>query len=167
MDGLLDFIGEKRTGSKAELTSEDSKVKELPAKRAKREPNIIYNDGDVGTNVINSFQTKLVARQQKGRKISEDQLTNEQRKIELLTKLNDPAFTREQQKKIKERRENLQKEDEEATRELLVEMAYANDQDHNTINETMQGLRSSGQALHRFQLLGKINELLRRKGIKN
>ena len=63
MDGLLDFIGEKRTGSKAELTSEDFKAKELPAKRAKREPNIIYNDGDVGTNVINSFQTKLVARQ--------------------------------------------------------------------------------------------------------
>ena len=48
MDGLLDFIGEKRTNTKAEVASEEFKGKDLPTKRAKRQPNIIYNDGDVG-----------------------------------------------------------------------------------------------------------------------
>ena len=81
--------------------------------------------------------------------------------------MNDPAFNREQKKRAVEKHSKLAKQEEETTRELLVEMAYANDQDHNTITEVMQGLRSSGQAMHRFQLLTKINELLRRKGIQN
>ena len=53
--------------------------------------------------------------------------------------MNDPAFTREKNKKERERRAKLAKDDEEITRELLVEMAYANDQDHNIISEVMQG----------------------------
>ena len=93
MEGLLDFIGAKRTREQTEAASEEIKTRE-PTKRAKRQPNIIYNDGEVGTTVINTFQSKLAARQQKGRKVTEDQLTNEQRKIELLSKLNDPAFSR-------------------------------------------------------------------------
>ena len=164
MEGLLDFIGAKRTSSSAEAVTEEVKMRE-PTKRAKRQPNIIYNDGEVGTKTINTFQSKLAVRQQKGRKVVDDQLTNEQRKIELLSKLNDPAFSRQQQKVATERRSKLAKDEEEATKELLVEMAYANDQDHNTISEVMQGQRTSFQAMNRFQLLPKINELLRRKGI--
>ena len=76
MEGLLDFIGAKRTCKEAKAASEEVKAKS-PTKRAKRQPNIIYNDGEVGTTVINTFQSKLAARQQKGRKVAEDQLTNE------------------------------------------------------------------------------------------
>ena len=166
MEGLLDIIGAKRTHKETEVTSEEIKVKSQHFKRSKREPNIIYNDGEAGTTLINSLQSKLVARQQKGRKRN-DELTKEQKKIELLTQMNDRAFNREQQKKEKDRRAMLAKNEEEATRELLVEMAYANDQDHNTISEVMQGVRRSSQAMHRFQLLGKINELLKRKSIQN
>ena len=57
----------------------------------------------------------------------------------MLAKMNDPTFNRLQQKRSIERRHKLAKDEEECTRELLVEMAYANDQDHNTINEVMQG----------------------------
>ena len=93
MEGLLDFIGAKRTSLEAEAASEEMKARE-PTKRAKRQPNIIYNEGEVGTKTVNTLQTKLAVRQQKGRKVADDQLTKEQRKIELLTKLNDPAFSR-------------------------------------------------------------------------
>ena len=50
---------------------------------------------------------------------------------------------------------------------MLVEMAYANDQDHNIISEVMAGERTSHQAMNRFLLLGKINDQLKRKGIQN
>ena len=53
--------------------------------------------------------------------------------------MNDPAFNKEQKKRAVERHSKLAKQEEETTRELLVEMAYANDQDHNTISEVMQG----------------------------
>ena len=72
MDGLLDFIGEKRKHKKVAAGSEDCKAQDLPTKRAKREPNIIYNDGEAGTKAINTLQSKLVARQQKGRKVNEE-----------------------------------------------------------------------------------------------
>ena len=74
---------------------EEKKAHDLPTKRTKREPNIIYNDGDAGTQVINTLQSKLAARQQRGRKVNDSELTNEQRKIEFLAKLNDPSFSRE------------------------------------------------------------------------
>ena len=77
MEGLLDFIGTKRTHKKTEKRREEKKAHDLPTKRAKREPNIIYNDGDVGTQVINTMQSKLAARQQRGRKVNESELTNE------------------------------------------------------------------------------------------
>ena len=167
MDGLLDFIGTKRTHRRTERSREEKKAHDLPTKRTKREPNIIYNDGDAGTKVFNTLQSKLAARQQRGRKVNDSELTNEQRKIEFLAKLNDPSFNREQHKKEKERRSRLAKDEEDTTRELLVEMAYANDQDHNTISEVMAGERTSHQAMHRFLLLGKINDQLKRKGVQN
>ena len=44
-----------------------------------------------------------------------------------------------ERKTANERKSKLAKDEEEATREMLVEMAYANDQDHNSISEVMQG----------------------------
>ena len=134
---LLDFIGSKRTRRQAHSNS----CKELgvsPLKRAKVNPGTEHA-GDHGSSTINIFQSKLAARQQKGRRVVEEQLTREQRKVELLSKLNDPAFSKMERKTANERKSKLAKDEEEATREMLVEMAYANDQDHNSISEVMQG----------------------------
>ena len=57
----------------------------------------------------------------------------------MLSKLNDPAISKMERKTANERKSKLAKDEEEATREMLVEMAYANDQDHNSISEVMQG----------------------------
>ena len=134
---LLDFIGSKRTRKQAN-SDQSKELGTSPLKRAKRHPGT-ESAAENGDSTINIFQSKLAARQQKGRKVADQTLTREQRKVELLSKMNDPAFSKMERKTANERRSKLAKDEEESTRELLVEMAYANDQDHNSISEVMQG----------------------------
>lgn len=123
-----------------------------------------------------NFAGQLIARQKKGRKVTSQAISDAQKKIELLNRFQDPNYNRDNKKRQAEIKDRLSQAEQLETRELLVEMDHANDADHQCIKEAFQLMHfkseeskiassGRGQAMNRFNLLPKLGEMLRKKGV--
>ena len=98
-------------------------------------------------------------RQKKGQK---HKATDQQRKLDIISKISDPNFDRSENARKAELRKQLQLEHENQTRDLLIEMDTAHDDDHKLLaTAKTQGLTQA--PMNRFNLLTKVKQLLAKK----
>ena len=83
-------------------------------------------------------------------------ITDEQRKIEILNRVNDPNYKRENKKRQEQIQASLLESEERETRELLAKMDMACNEDHQIIAALAQGKLNQGSAMSRFRLLPQL-----------
>lgn len=101
----------------------------------------------------------------------ESKVSDAQRRLEVQNRLADPHYNREQRRRAEQLKAQLQATEEASTRDLITEMDFANEQDQNALSHSVHKEESKisdtseGKAMHRFFLLPKVRDLMKKKGI--